>query len=631
MRPKKLLWRIYLAFFVSAILAIVAVSAYLAASFSQFYRNQVGNNLLSQARIIAREIEDCPGADIKNIDPLCKDLGGVTRARITVVAPDGRVLGDSQENPALMENHKTRPEIAPALSGADGTSVRFSSTLRQSMMYVAVPVRRNGEITAVARTALSVSVMDWVLHTVYRHIIPGVIIIAVVFAILALLILRRITRPLENMRMVAERLAQGDLNARVSEAGAEETEALARALNQMADQLGERMRTITEQRGEQEAMFASMLEGVLAVDREERILRLNQAAAQLLEIKPEQARGRAIQEIIRNPDLQNFIGDTLAHSGVLEGEIVFYGKEERFLQLHGTVLKDIAGRNIGALVVFTDITRLKRLETIRRDFVANVSHELKTPITALKGCVETLAGSRVMNIASEIHCSAGQIYGGGTTSSRSERPEVRPPPPENDAPPDKFIAMMVRQVERLEAIVNDLLSLSRIEFDAEHGKIQLEDFPLADVLGRAAQNFTEQAARKKVVLTLDCPDDLKAKINAALLEQAVGNLIDNAIKYSGEGARVRVSAGLAGGSVEISVADQGPGIEKKHLERIFERFYRVDQARSRALGGTGLGLSIVKHIALAHRGTVGVTSAPGQGSTFIIRLPVSEHAHSIIP
>jgi len=420
-----------------------------------------------------------------------------------------------------------------------------------------------------------------------QNIILGWLIVAILFAVVTWLLSRRISRPLEDMRRVAERIARGDLEARVARPDSEELGNLARTLNQMAAQLGERLSTITRQRNEQETVLASMVEGVLAVDRDERILHLNHAAARLLDLAPEQARGRSIQEAVRNRDLQAFIGATLAGTGSAEGEIVIYGNEERFLQLHGTALTDSAGHNIGALIVLSDITRLKRLETIRRDFVANVSHELKTPITALKGCVETLSDTRPMD------------------------------PVENS----RFLAMMTRQAARMEALVEDLLSLSRIEFDAERGQVQLEPAPVADVLRRAANNFEEQAEHNKIILTVACPEDLTASIHAALLEQAVGNLIDNAVKYSGDGTRVLVSAKLNGNDVEISVADQGPGIEKKHLDRIFERFYRVDQARSRALGGTGLGLAIVKHIALAHHGTVGVTSAIGQGSTFTIIIP----------
>ncbi|MBU4211004.1 MAG: HAMP domain-containing protein, partial [Verrucomicrobia bacterium] len=226
---------------------------------------------------------------------------------------------------------------------------------------------------------------------VVPHIVLGWLIVASLFAVVTWLLSRRISRPLEDMRRVAERIACGDLEARVARPDSEELGDLARTLNQMAAQLGERLSTITRQRNEQEAVLASMVEGVLAVDRDERILHLNHAAARLLDLAPEQARGRSIQEAVRNRDLQAFIDATLAGTGPAEGEIVIYGNEERFLQLHGTALTDIAGYNIGALIVLNDITRLKRLETVRRDFVANVSHQLKTPITALKGCVETLS------------------------------------------------------------------------------------------------------------------------------------------------------------------------------------------------------------------------------------------------
>ena len=594
MRPKKLLWRIYLSFFASAMFAFALITWYSIFSLRQFHQEQVSNDLLVRANLIANEIAEYPAdtgdpavAGTEKINRFCKDSGRLSRTRITIVALDGRVMGDSEENPDSMDNHKNRPEIAAALRGETGKSVRYSDTLRRTMMYLAIPARRNGTMTAVVRTSLPLSVIDWALHTVHKHMLFGGALIAVIFAIVALLILRQIGRPLENMRGVAEKLAQGELDARVPESGYEETKALARALNRMAAQLSERMRIITEQRNEQEAVFRSMVEGLIAVDKDERILHLNPAAARLLKLKGAEAHGHSIQEVIRNPDLQKFIGNTLAQSGILDGEIVVYSDEDRFLQLHGTVLTDASGMNIGALVVLNDVTRLKRLETVRRDFVANVSHELKTPITALKGCVETLADE--------------------SSVTAQER--------------KSFMTMLARHVDRLAAIINDLLSLSKIEFDAERGQVQLESAPVADVLRRAANIFTAQAEHKQIILTVDCPEDLMASINAALLEQAVGNLIDNAVKYSGEGTRVRVSAKLDGNDVEIRVADQGPGIDKKHLDRIFERFYRVDQARSRALGGTGLGLAIVKHIALAHRGAVGVTSALEQGSTFTIRFP----------
>ncbi|MEI7435533.1 MAG: ATP-binding protein, partial [bacterium] len=474
-----------------------------------------------------------------------------------------------------------------ALAGQTGKAVRFSDTMRRTLMYLAVPVWSDGKVVAVARVSLPLSMVGWTLQSVYRQILFGGLMVAILFAVVAYYLARRISRPLDEMRITAEQLAHGDLRARVALPKGAEMQSLARTLNQMAAQLSERMDTITRQSDEQKAVFASMVEGVLAVDGDGRILDLNLAAARLLDLAPEQVRGRSMQVAVRNIELQKFIAGTLAVGDPAEAEIVLYGNEERFLQLHGTALTNPSGQKIGALVVLNDITRIKRLETVRRDFVANVSHELKTPITALRGCVETLSDPAQRN-------------------------------PDDDK---RFMSMMGRQVERLSAIVEDLLSLSRIEHDAEHKRIPLESGTVCDLLRRAAQSFARTAAAKEIDVAVECHGDVAAPINAPLLEQAVGNLIDNAIKYSGERTQVVVSGTVNGNDIEIQVSDKGPGIEKKHLARIFERFYRVDQARSRSLGGTGLGLAIVKHIALAHGGSVAVASTPGQGSAFTIRIP----------
>jgi two-component system phosphate regulon sensor histidine kinase PhoR len=588
MRQTKLLWRIYFYFFVSTIVALAITALYATRSLRQFHQDQVANDLLVRARMVANEVSAFSlDAEPARIDELCKKLGRLTMTRITVVLPSGQVIGDSDEDPARMENHRNRPEIATALDSRTGRSVRYSDTIHRTLMYLAIPVVRDGTVVAAVRASMPLSVIDWALRSVYRHMLIGGAIVAILVAVVAFYMSRRITRPLEDMRHVAEKLANGELTARVAVPSGVEVGALGRTLNQMAEQLSDRLDTITRQRNEQQAVLASMVEGVLAVDTDGRILDLNDAAARLLDLDPGHARGRTIQETVRNRELQEFIGAALASPTPSEQEIVLYGNEERFLQLHGTALSDRSGSRIGAVVVLNDITRMKRLETVRRDFVANVSHELKTPIAALKGCVETLESDM-------------------------------PPSPEESR---RFFALMTQNVDRLEAIVEDLLSLSRIEFDAERGRVPLDQGSVCDVLQGAVRTFTPRAQAKKISLSVECPGDLAAPINAMLLEQAVGNLIDNAIKYSDENTRVVVSGAFAGDDIEIRVADQGPGIERKHLPRIFERFYRVDQARSRSLGGTGLGLAIVKHIALAHRGSVGVASAPGEGSTFTIRIP----------
>lgn len=584
----RLLWRIFFPFLACTIFAQAITAWYYSRSLRDFYVKEVADDLTIRARIWARELEPLLRSSAwAEVDRYCKEFGRLAKTRITVICPDGKVVGDSERNPSTMVNHGDRPEIMEALQGRIGRSVRFSDTLRRTLIYMAVPVEKDGAVIGVVRASVPLSTIEWSIYNVRKHVAMAILLVAALFAIVAYCIARRISRPLEEMREIAERLANGDLRARVPIPPGPEMSLLAHTLNEMATQMEERIETITRQRDLQKAVFSSMVEGVLAVSADGRILDLNPAAARLLEVAEDQARGRTIEETVRNPDLQKFVAATLTGGNPTESEIVLYGKEERYLQLHGTTLAGASGQGFGALFVINDITRIKRLETVRQDFVANVSHELKTPITALKACVETIA----------------------------ERNRW------TDEDEERFVAMMSRQVERLSAIVEDLLILSRIENDAQRGRISLEPGSVPAVLRRAVQAFSQPAAEKRITLTVECPDELTVPINASLLEQAVGNLIDNAIKYSEPDTRVLVSGAVCGDEIEIRVSDQGPGIERKHLPRIFERFYRVDQARSRALGGTGLGLAIVKHIVIAHSGQVFVESTPGQGSVFIIRIP----------
>jgi two-component system phosphate regulon sensor histidine kinase PhoR len=587
MRRKGLFWRIYLYFLVITAGVVVGAAWYGARVLRQFHQEQAAADLQARAQIMARELSLPLDGDAAALDRLCKDLGRRTLSRITVVLPNGRVIADSDEDPAVMDNHAKRPEIAAALAGKIAQSIRYSDTLRRNLMYLAVPLRQNGVIAGVVRTSMPLAQIDEPLVTLLRHVALAGAGVAAAFLLLALYLSRRITRPLMHMRQAAEQFAEGDLTARIPVPDTVELAVLARTMNEMAVQLNDRLRTIAVQSNEQNAVFDSMVEGVVAVDRKERILHINPAAARLLGVTPEATQGRHILEVVRNIELQEFLGQTLTADGLMEREIVLRGDNEQFIQLHGTALKDAAGAPIGVLAVMNDITRLKRLENVRRDFVANVSHELKTPLTTIKGCVETL--------------SAGAL--------RDPEQSVR------------FLEMMSRHVDRLELMVDDLLALSRIEHDGERGRIVLAPGAIRDVLTRVQQTFAARAEAKAVAVIVECPEALQAPIDAALLEQAVGNLLDNAIKYSPERTRISVTAAGIEGAVEIRVADQGPGIEKPHLDRIFERFYRVDPARARALGGTGLGLAIVKHIALAHRGSVTVESAPGRGSVFILRLP----------
>lgn len=585
MRPRRLFTQLTLSFLVVAVIGVAATTWISTRIWRHFHLTQTVADLEAQARFLAHIARERWG-EAESLDDLCKQAGKATGVRLTLVAADGRVLGDSLRDPGTMENHADRREIQGALAGQVGVHMRLSPTVGLPMTYVAVPVKENGRIIGAARAALPATAVNAPLSQVYVQVVLGAVVILGLAAGLSLWLSRRLTRPLEEIRRGAERLGRGDLSLKLPTPEVEELVSLADTLNSMAEQLNERITTIQEQRREQEAILASMVEGVLAVDPRGRLLSFNRTAAQLLGLAPEMV-GRNITEIVRNPELQWFITRALAATEPVEGEVTLReDEEERILQAHGTTLRDSRQVVLGVLIVLHDITRLRRLEIARRDFVANVSHELKTPVTSIKGFVETLLEGALQD-------------------------------PQHA---EEFLKIISRQVERLHQIIEDLLSLSRIEQEAEQGRIILHGRRLGPVLRAALQTCSDRAKEKEITLELSCPEDLRARLNDTLLEQAVVNLIDNAIKYSGPQSRVQIEAAKEDGWVAVRVRDQGIGIPKEHLLRLFERFYRVDPGRSRKAGGTGLGLAIVKHIAQAHGGKVTVESTPGQGSVFTLLL-----------
>jgi two-component system phosphate regulon sensor histidine kinase PhoR len=588
MGRKRLLWQLYPSYLLITIIALVAVTWYASRALKQFYVEKTASDLEARAQLVEKQIVTALASeDWQSVNRLCRELGGKTSTRITVVLPSGRVVGDSEEDPEGMENHADRPEILAALAGALGTSSRYSRTLKQDMMYVALPLRERNEIIGVVRTSIPVTAVDRALGAIQVKIAIGGLIVAVLAAVLSLAVSRGISRPLERMKEGAQRFARGDLRPRLSLPDSEELAGLAEAMNQMASELDTRIRVATQQRSELEAVLSSMVEGVLAVDVEERVISMNQAAGQLLGVDPSDVQGRTIQEVVRNVDLLRFVARTLVSLWPVEGDIELYDGGERFLQAHGTILHDAQERGIGALVVLNDVTRMRRLENVRREFVDNVVHEIRTPVTSIKGFVETLLD--------------GALH---------DREHAK-----------RFLGIVARQTDRLNAIIEDLLSLSRIELETEKAEIKLEDDRIVKVLRPAVELCETKAAKKKIGIDLVCDEEIVARINPPLLEQAVVNLIDNAINYSPPRSEIQVEVNRKDNETMISVTDKGCGIPEEHLPRLFERFYRVDKARSRKLGGTGLGLAIVKHIIQAHGGHVTVDSTPNEGSTFQLHLP----------
>ena len=399
---------------------------------------------------------------------------------------------------------------------------------------------------------------------------------------------RRVSRPLEAIRQGAERYSRGDFTRHIPPSPCVELEVLTATLNQMADQLRERLAELTRQKGEGEAVLGSLVEGVIAVDREERVVSVNRAALAWIRLSVDKAAGSHLQEALRNHEVESLVREVLGHGESREREIAWPGGGGTLLQVRGTAWRDQAGQQAGVVLTLHDVTRLRRLERVRSDFVANVSHELKTPITAIQGFVETLRD--------------------GALDDRKEA--------------ERFLAIVGRQADRLNTIIEDLLLLSRLEQgDASALPVVLETGSLREIIQAAVETCAPRAEERQMRVTWECPEGLSARINARLFAHALINLVDNAVKYSDPGREIAIRAEAREGEILLGVRDQGWGIGSEHLPRLFERFYRVDKARSRQFGGSGLGLAIAKHILSIHGGQVTVESELGKGSVFTLHLP----------
>jgi len=587
---RKLIWQIYPSYLLIIVAALTAVALYISGALETFYLQETQRQLETHVKLFQEMLpQPFPPEQPPQIDALCKTFGVSLGSRITVILPSGQVIGDSMEEPSKMDNHSDRPEIQAAFANRLGISTRRSYTLNRQMMYVALPLKNGEQIVGAVRAALPVLSIQQTLNLIDAKIVFGGVVVALFAALISFGVAYWLNRPLEEIRKGAEQFASGHLQYRIYPSGSQELMLLADAMNQMATQLHDRIDQITQQRNELETMLASMVEAVVVVDPEERILRCNQAAGKLFDIDVNAAKHRNILEVIRNAEIQRFLKTTLHSEKPVEELIEIDFEGEQFLRAYGTLLKSGDQHIQGVLLVFHDITRLKQLENMRRDFVANVSHELKTPITAIKGFIETLQ------------------------TGAMEDAKTAP----------RFLEIIARNANRLDTIIDDLLALSRIEQGEETGQIALTRDDIAEILRAAITSCSPKAVEKGIAVTLDVPETLHGSVNADLLEQAVSNLLDNALKYSGAGSTVQVQGMRENDQILISVKDTGCGIPAEHLPRLFERFYRVDKARSRNLGGTGLGLAIVKHIVQAHHGNVSVESVVGKGSVFTISLPAA--------
>jgi two-component system phosphate regulon sensor histidine kinase PhoR len=579
-------------------------AALAAGLFGSYWLASVGLSRLAEAAAerrvgdVATELAALLPDDTGRVDPAAfvaatRGLTATLRAQVDLLATDGRLLATSAApGPGAERTPVSDALLDAARAGRVAKASRYDAAAGRRIIVVAAPAGAAAGPTAIVRVTGDTAASDADLARAQRWLLAGFIAWATALAAGALAVASRLARPVAELSAAAARLAGGDVRTPLPTPEALELTRLADALTTLREQLVERGLTIGRQGTQQEAVLGSMIEGVLAIDARQRVVGINQAAVELLGVDLHRAIGRQLQEVVRNPDLRRFALRAIDCREPVEDDLLLRGLRDRTLRMRGTALRDVSGDG-GAVIVLNDVTEMKRLERVRRDFVANVSHELKTPIASIKGFVETLLD--------------------GAADDPADR--------------QRFLDIIARQADRLASIIDDLLALSRIEQSEGTGDLPRQSVRVRDLLGAAVGDCQPRAADRSIRLDMECDESLVVEVNPPLVEQAVINLIDNAIKYSEPGRAVHIVAGAAAATdqspatVLISVRDEGCGIEAEHLPRLFERFYRVDKARSRKLGGTGLGLSIVKHIVQAHGGMVAVESEPGLGSTFTIRLP----------
>jgi two-component system phosphate regulon sensor histidine kinase PhoR len=510
---------------------------------------------------------------------------GESGARVTVIASDGQVLADSQSDAQTMENHAGRPEIQEALAKGNGRSVRHSVTMNRDLLYYAVRQNVAAGPPIVLRFALPLETTDQVLGSFRRSLWLSSFIIMLVAGTAALLVSRGFSDRVERLKDFSRRVAEGDFQPLAGDGSGDALEALGSSLNQTAARMDRTIRTLTEERNLSSAILGSMVEGVAVVNGAERLLFANQSFAGILGLDIPPKSGSALVEVVRQTEMIEAVRQVLAGEPRVEAEIVTGTLRQHFFA--ATVASVRAGDTSGAVVVLHDITELRKLERVRRDFVANVSHEFKTPLTAIQGFAETLL--------------AGAI----------DDPQNR----------ERFLGIILEHSQRLARLTDDLLKLSKM--DADRLEVEIRRVSVSELIESCVQTAEHRAAEKDLLVSVSTPGDLPDIAgDRRRLAEILQNLLDNAIQYTLPGGRIILSAAVRDPDVIFTVADTGIGIPKVDQSRIFERFYRVDAARSREAGGTGLGLAIAKHLVEVHGGRIWVDSEIGQGSEFHFSVPV---------
>ena len=600
MRPGGRLLRI-----LPPLLAVSAATVLCASAFGFFALRSLyyGANRRALSETVRALANGVSGESLKNLQSaqaFCAQSARGTSFRVTLIDARGQVLGDSDARPEDMENHSGRPEIRGALRGLKSVDLRRSATTGVDMIYAAEPLGADDRVEGVLRIALALPELRSRLIPVYLAAFSATLLLLGASVLASVRLDRRASLPVAEIAQAAASWAAGDLDRRIGKLTPEEMDRLGRTLNAMAADLSERIALDARRGRELQTILDSIGEAVIAVDGEHRVRLVNPAARRLASSSPDlRLEGLPLLAAFRSTEMEAATERCIATGERVEAEFALYRDPPcHFLLCAAPLALSVSqpghpasegndSPDRGVVLVLNDITTLRRLEQVRRDFVANVSHELKTPITLIKGFVETLQDGAMRD------------------------PEEA----------ERFLGIVGKHADRMDALLDDLLTLARLE-RPDAPPLRKEPVDIGLILDDVAQTLEPKRAARGSKLVLSCPEGLSAMVNESLLEQAVLNLADNALKYSPNGSRVDIQAREEEGFLVIRVKDSGPGIPSRHLQRIFERFYRVDKARSREEGGTGLGLAIVRHIALAHGGKAEASSREGEGSTFTLRVPI---------
>lgn len=574
--------------FTFLILIGVLITGLLSAEVARtYYYKSVEDKLLTTAKLIEQNLREDP----ENYEALCKKFGQIIEERVTVIGLDGTVLGDSEADIRGMENHSSRPEVIQALEKGSGKSVGVSGTLGSETLYIAIPLENRQAPLGVIRVALPLYDVAAIQQKVLYYTL-----LAVSFGILAALALgyrylSTFTRPIVEMTVMASRIAGGRYDGRVQVKSKDEIGTLAATFNHMAKRMEHTVEELVHDKSKIEAILSSSVNGLIAVDTEGRVMFLNPNVEKILGIQGEESIGRSLFNLIKNKDAERILKDAVGAYECRTSEFVLDRPKKRIVKVITTPIKPKIrhSRIIGTLLIFQDVTTIHKLQKIRSDFVANVTHELKTPLTSIKGFVETLKEGAL------------------------EDPDKR----------ERFLEIIDIETERLERLIDDILLLSEIEsinpYLQTDESVNVQEVIEDEILSM----FVSKAAKKNISIETQFADNLpRLNISRDRFKQMLINLVDNAIKFTDKYGNVKILICANDHAMVIKVKDNGIGIPKEHQERIFERFYRGNKGRHNGKEGTGLGLAIVKHIVLSVKGTVEVDSRPGEGTMVSIMIPL---------